>query len=70
MQDLARAHCTSATVRVYDVLGNSVGSLVNTIQQAGPHAVTIDASSLSNGVYYYTLRAGEFSASKTMIVLK
>jgi hypothetical protein len=57
-------------LKVYDVLGNEVASLVNTTQEAGKHSVKFDASKLASGLYVYTLNAGDFTSSKKMMLLK
>jgi Secretion system C-terminal sorting domain len=57
-------------LKVYDVLGNEVASLVNTTQEAGTHSVKFDASKLASGLYVYTLNAGDFTSSKKMMLLK
>lgn len=58
------------TLKVYNVLGDEVATLVNEVQAAGMHDVRFDASSLSTGVYFYTLNAGNFTATKKMILTK
>lgn len=58
------------TLKVYDVLGREVASLVNEIQNAGSHAVAFDASKLASGMYMYTLTSGSFSSTKKMMLLK
>ena len=58
------------TLKVYDVLGNEVATLVNEEKLAGSYEITFDAGKLSSGVYYYQLRAGEFVETKQMILLK
>ncbi|HEX9006880.1 MAG TPA: T9SS type A sorting domain-containing protein, partial [Bacteroidota bacterium] len=55
---------------VYDVLGRLVTTLVSGVEAAGPHTVRFDGSRLSSGVYYYTLRAGEFTATRSLILMK
>jgi agmatine deiminase len=55
---------------VYDALGREVATLLNEFRNAGENSVTFDASSIAGGVYYYRLRAGEFTDVKKMIVLK
>ena len=57
-------------MRVYDVLGREVVSLVNERQEAGAYAVRLDASKLSSGFYYYTLTAGTKVSTKKMLLLK
>jgi hypothetical protein len=57
-------------LRVYDVLGREVATLVNENLQPGSYEVTFSAAGLASGVYFYRLKAGEFSASRRMIVAK
>ena len=57
-------------LKVYDVLGNEVATLINKELPAGNYRVTFDASQLASGVYIYRLRAGGFIVSKKMILLK
>ncbi len=57
-------------LKVYDMLGREVATLVNKEQTPGNYAVEFDASSLSSGVYFYALKAGEFTATKKMILMK
>jgi hypothetical protein len=58
------------TLKVYDVLGNEVATLVNQEQSVGSYRVDFDASHLSSGVYFYQLKAGSFIQTKKMISLK
>ncbi len=58
------------TVKVYDVLGNEIATLVNATQEAGAHDLSFDASQLSSGLYIYKLNAGNFTSSKKMMLLK
>ncbi|UCE19064.1 MAG: T9SS type A sorting domain-containing protein [Gemmatimonadota bacterium] len=55
---------------VYNVLGQRVATLINTEMSAGQHSVTWMADSVPTGVYFYTITAGEFTATKKMILLK
>jgi len=64
------AEKSDVTLKVYDVLGKEVATLVNTVKDAGSHEVKFDASSLSSGLYIYTIQAGSFTASKKMTLLK
>jgi hypothetical protein len=57
-------------LKVYDVLGRLVKVLVNETQKAGNYTVEFDGSSLSSGIYYYTVTAGEFSITKKMLLMK
>ncbi|MBK7229775.1 MAG: T9SS type A sorting domain-containing protein [Ignavibacteriales bacterium] len=58
------------SIRVYDVLGNEVATLVNEFRNAGIYEVDFDASKLSSGVYFYQLKSGEFIQTKKMILIK
>ena len=58
------------SIKIYDVLGNEVATIVNELQPAGNYEVTFDASLLSSGVYLYKLQTGSFAETKKMIVLK
>ena len=64
------AERSNVTIKVYDVLGNEIATLVNTTQEAGAYDVNFDASKLSSGLYVYTLSAGNFTSSKKMMLLK
>jgi predicted lipoprotein with Yx(FWY)xxD motif len=58
------------TLKVYDVLGNEVATLVDEYKTAGSYSVDFDASNLSSGFYFYKLQVGSFTASNKMIYLK
>ena len=51
---------TPVSLRIYDILGKEVSTLVNNNLKAGTYEVEFDASGFSSGVYYYKLSAGEF----------
>lgn len=57
-------------VKVFDVLGNEVATIVNEYKSAGTYTADFDASSLSSGVYFYTLKSGSFIESKKMLLVK
>jgi uncharacterized Ntn-hydrolase superfamily protein len=57
-------------LKVYDVLGNEVATLVNEEKPAGTYDVQFDASALPSGIYFYKLKAGSFAETKKMILLK
>jgi hypothetical protein len=57
-------------LKIYDILGREVTTLVNENQQPGNYEVTFNTTNLSSGVYLYKLTAGSFSATKKMILLK
>ncbi|MFH1198015.1 MAG: T9SS type A sorting domain-containing protein [bacterium] len=58
------------TLRVFDILGREVSSLVNEEQKPGTYKVEFDGRKLSNGVYFYQLKTGNFVETKKMILLK
>jgi photosystem II stability/assembly factor-like uncharacterized protein len=58
------------TLKVYDVLGNEVATLVNEYRNAGGFEIDFNASSLSSGIYFYKLQAGDFVQTKKMILIK
>ncbi|AFH50630.1 5'-Nucleotidase domain protein [Ignavibacterium album JCM 16511] len=58
------------TLKVYDILGNEVTTLVNEEKAQGRYEINFDASNLSSGVYIYKIKAGEFVSSKKMLLLK
>ena len=58
------------SLKVYDVLGREVATLVNEEKIAGMYEVNFDASSIASGVYIYKIRAGEFVSFKKMLLLK
>jgi hypothetical protein len=60
----------NVTLKVYDILGKEVTTLVNEYQQAGSFDVVFNGSNLSSGVYYYQLKAGNFVSTKKMILLR
>jgi hypothetical protein len=65
-------HATSKVVlKVFDVLGREVETLINEDKSVGMYAVEFSAkASLSNGVYFYRLQAGNYSETKKMILMK
>ena len=58
------------TIKVYDVLGNEVKTLVNEYRVAGVYSITFDAGRLASGIYFYKLKIGTFSDIKKMILIK
>ena len=57
-------------MKVYDILGNEVATLVNEAKAPGNYSAVFDASSLASGIYIYTLRANNFVQTKKMILMK
>ena len=65
---LAKAGKT--TVDVYNVAGQKISTLVNSSLSAGSHSVTWNAAKFSAGVYFYTVKSGDFSKTMKMTLLK
>ncbi len=61
---------SDVTLRVYDIQGRVVATLVNGREQPGTHMVRLDGSGLSSGVYFYRLTVGNSSQSKKMILVR
>ena len=60
----------SVNLKVYDMLGNEITTLVNKEITSGYYEVEFDASHLSSGIYFYKLQAGNFIETKKMILLR
>ncbi len=58
------------TLKVFDVLGKEVATLVNEEKPAGNHQVSFDASELASGIYLYRLSADSFTETKKLILIK
>jgi len=66
------------TLKVYDVLGNELATLINEEKEAGIYEVEFNATNITSGIYFYRLTAGDpststgqsFTATKKMIILK
>jgi hypothetical protein len=58
------------TLKVYDVLGREVKTLVNERQNAGKHSVQFNAFGLSSGMYFYKIEAGTYRDTKKLLLLK
>jgi hypothetical protein len=55
---------------IYDALGKEIGSLVNEELKPGSYEVEFDGSNYPSGVYFYRLRAGDYTQTKKMILIK
>ena len=58
------------SLKVYDILGKEVATLVDEEKPAGSYEIEFNASRLSSGVYFYTLRVNGTAYSKSMILMK
>ncbi|MBK7378274.1 MAG: T9SS type A sorting domain-containing protein [Ignavibacteriales bacterium] len=66
--DLPKAGNVELTV--YDILGRRVKQLLNETKPAGTYEITFNASKLASGVYIYTIKSNDFTASKKLMLLK
>jgi len=60
----------NVSIKVYDMLGKEVKTLIDEFKDAGYYNITFDASNLPSGVYFYRLTSGEFSAVKKLVLMK
>jgi hypothetical protein len=58
------------TLKVFDVLGNEVSTLVNEHKPAGEYEIDFDGTGLPSGIYFYKLKAGSYVQSRKMVLLK
>ena len=63
-------HATNVTIKVFNILGQEIKTIVNEYQNADRYTISIDLGSYASGVYIYQMRAGEFMAAKKIILLK
>lgn len=61
---------TEVNLKVYNILGQEVASLINGFIEAGHHTVDFSGDLLTDGVYFYTLKANNYSEMKKMILLR
>lgn len=58
------------TLKIYDILGREIRSLVNETKQPGNYSVDFNGSNLSSGVYFYRLESRGFTSTKSMVLIK
>jgi len=58
------------TIKIFDVLGSEVATLVNEEKPGGNYEVELDATNLSSGIYFYQLRVGDYVPVKKMVLLR
>jgi len=63
----SRAH---VLLTVFNILGQQVANLVDAIEDPGEHSVGFDGSGLASGVYFYRLRAGEYSSTRRLVLVR
>ena len=58
------------SLKVYDLLGREVATLVNDVKSAGTYTATFNATKMASGIYFYRLQAGSFTQTKKLVLLK
>ncbi len=58
------------TIKIFNILGKEIATLINEQKEAGKHELDFDASGLNSGVYFYKIEAGSFIETKKMILMK
>jgi hypothetical protein len=58
------------SLKVYDVLGRELSTLVSEVKPPGTYTVRLDAQGLASGVYFYRLEAGQFTKTKKLVLLR
>ncbi len=61
---------SNVTIKIFDVMGRDVTTLLNTEQKAGEHEIEWNAKNFSSGIYFYQIRAKEFVSTKKMLLVK
>ncbi len=64
------AKSSNVTLKIYDIIGNEVASLINDFRPSGDYNIDFNGSSLSSGIYFYELKADYFRSVKKMILMK
>ena len=65
-----RASPQNVSLKVYDVLGNEVATLVNENKAPGVYEIEFNGNRLTSGVYFYRLQSGKFNAVKKFVLMK
>ncbi|MFN0157325.1 MAG: FG-GAP-like repeat-containing protein [Bacteroidota bacterium] len=60
----------NVSLKVFDILGRDVATLIQSVREAGGHSVNVDASEWGSGVYLYRLTVGNFTQTKQMLLIK
>jgi hypothetical protein len=61
---------SQVSLKVYDILGHEVATLVNGVVEAGYHSMTFNAADLASGIYFYRIVAGNFAQTRKLVVMK
>ena len=58
------------SLKLFDIRGREIMTLVDGVREAGPHDVVLDGSRLSSGIYFYAMKAGQFNSVRKLLLLK
>jgi hypothetical protein len=58
------------TIKIYNLIGQEIKTLVNNYQNTGSYKITFNAASLPTGIYFYQMQAGTFKEVKKMVLIK
>ena len=58
------------TLKLFDLVGREISVLVDGLKEAGLHEVSLDGSRMASGVYFYSMKAGEFNSVKKLLLLR
>jgi len=58
------------SLKIYDILGREVATLVNEPLQPGTYSVEWNAANFASGIYFYSITTGEFTETKKMVLIK
>jgi hypothetical protein len=61
---------TFVSLKVFDLLGREMATLINGTQRAGTHTIRFNASSMQSGVYIYRIQTAQFSQTKKLVLVK
>lgn len=68
--DFSLARTGYITLKIYNLMGQEVMTLIDGVETAGDHSVFFDASGLSSGTYFYAMKSGDFTETKSMVLVK
>jgi len=58
------------TIKIYDILGKEINTIVNKKQSVGEYKIQFDGSQIASGVYFCHMRAGDFSEMRKLVLLR
>ena len=67
---MVKGEMSNVKLKVYDILGNEIARLVDEAKSTGTYEVELNVKNLSSGVYFYRLKADEYSITKKMLLIK